>query len=279
MLKIRFHYLFILLVIALLLLGRAQILICSVTAVILHEAGHAVAAKNRGYVMEKILLMPYGAVLCGGENFTRKDNIIIALSGPLVNLALILICVSLWWLFPESYNYTLTFVEVNTAILLFNLLPAFPLDGARVLTGIFKNRLKALKILRMSGLLISFILLAAFVVTAFYEINYTLGISAVFLAFGALSGTKKEAYVHISKNLPFTKNYNQPLEVKEYSVQAKIQLFKTVRLIKPDTLCVFKIYDGKKLIATVKEDELESLITGFDLKDNFLTVLKKVKRI
>ena len=274
--KIRFHYLFLILAIALFLIGKVQILICSVLVALLHEIGHAVAAKNRGYVMEKITLMPYGAILKGGENFTPKDNLIIALAGPCVNLFLCLIFISLWWLFPITYEYTLLFVEVNVTILLFNLLPAFPLDGARIIIGLYDNKFKSLKILRTSGLIISFIIFAVFIVSAFFEINLSIGIMAVFLAFGSLSGTKKEMYIHVSKNLPFTKNYKQPMEVSVYNIQQDVQLFKIIKLIKANKICTFKIYDGSKLVKIIEEKDLEEIITGCDLKLSFKDILKKI---
>ena len=46
--------------------GKWQITLCSVLAVILHETGHLFVAKYFGYTLNKICLMPYGAVIKGG---------------------------------------------------------------------------------------------------------------------------------------------------------------------------------------------------------------------
>jgi hypothetical protein len=55
------------------------------------------------------------------------------LAGPFVNAVLCVGIVALWWFFPETYAYTDTLLYANMGMLLLNLLPAYPLDGGRIL--------------------------------------------------------------------------------------------------------------------------------------------------
>ena len=89
------------------LTGRIFIfVICTVTAIV-HELGHSFAAANAGYKLDKITLMPFGAVVKGDvEGLKFSDEIKIALAGPLINVAIGTVFVASWWLFPETYAFT-----------------------------------------------------------------------------------------------------------------------------------------------------------------------------
>ena len=109
--------------------------------------------------MAKITLMPYGAMIYGGEKFNRKEGIVIALAGPICNGVLALATFALWWLLPESYVYTQDFLNSNLTLMCFNLLPCFPLDGSRIVLSLCKDKIKALKILKIVGIILSLIII------------------------------------------------------------------------------------------------------------------------
>lgn len=93
---------------------KIYVFICYLCALALHEAGHAIAAKRRGYAPESVSLGVMGAAMnvdCGGMK--PGDEIIIAISGPLVNACLWLTLVAFWWLFPDVYFYTRDFALAN----------------------------------------------------------------------------------------------------------------------------------------------------------------------
>ena len=104
---------------------------------LLHELGHAFIANGSGYKLNKITLMPFGAVVCGDlDNLKAKDEIKIALAGPCLNLLIGILFVALWWIFPETYSFTDIVAEANFSMALINFIPAYPLDGGRVLCAI-----------------------------------------------------------------------------------------------------------------------------------------------
>lgn len=131
--KITVHPLFFAAGIASALFGGFTIFIISALTALLHECGHIFCAARLGFECKKVKLMPYGAAaVCDIEGISPADEVRLALAGPLVNLALCVAAAGLWWFYPVTYAYTDTVFYANAAMLLLNVLPAYPLDGGRV---------------------------------------------------------------------------------------------------------------------------------------------------
>ncbi|MFN3331779.1 MAG: site-2 protease family protein [Caldilinea sp.] len=123
--------------------------------VTLHEYGHALAARRFGIGTRSILLLPIGGV-ANLERIPEKpgQEIVIVAAGPLVNvvLAILLLPVALMvgdgvGVFnfnamgasiqnPGFFNLLVFLISTNILLALFNLLPAFPLDGGRLLRAL-----------------------------------------------------------------------------------------------------------------------------------------------
>jgi Zn-dependent protease len=107
-------------------------------SILLHELGHAVVARRHGVEIEEIDLWLLGGVArMSGYPKAAGDELRFALAGPAVTLAIAIVFGLIDLALPSSTPQALTAVIsyqafINAVILVFNLLPAFPLDGGRV---------------------------------------------------------------------------------------------------------------------------------------------------
>jgi Zn-dependent protease/CBS domain-containing protein len=124
--------------------------------IVLHELGHAFTARRFGISTRDILLLPIGGVARLERMPTDpRQELLVALAGPAVNVVLAAIAYGILWTtgrpptWSELWTLELTlsfhtflvwFVGVNLFILGFNLLPAFPMDGGRVLRALIAMR-------------------------------------------------------------------------------------------------------------------------------------------
>ena len=147
------------------------ILLAIPVSVLLHELGHCFSARRYGIPTRDIYLTPIGGVaMIEGMPARPLQEAVIAIAGPLVSLALALIFGLLGWLFhglPVD-NLPLLWLGclMNAMLLIFNLIPAFPMDGGRVLRALLAPRIGFLKATRIAsgigqGLCILFIFYGA----------------------------------------------------------------------------------------------------------------------
>jgi len=136
-------------------------------SVVLHELGHAFIGMRSGVPAKAIILLPIGGVTLLDETqhplepgtLTWKRDIRIALAGPLVNIIIAVVAggallavspeVQLWSApYVYSGNLPRSLVWCNLGLAIFNLLPAYPMDGGRVLRALFTRRMDAVRATR-----------------------------------------------------------------------------------------------------------------------------------
>lgn len=231
----KLHPLFLLTGLVFIILGEALAFFVYFIVVVLHEIAHAVVAQRLGYGLNKIYLLPFGAMLDINQNFvTREDEIKVALAGPSFNFILAFLCLGLWWIFPETYAFTSFFVFCNIITGLVNLLPCYPMDGGRVLVAMLEGKLKrekALKISYIFNYVFSVIFLILFFINLKFEVNISYALMAIFIFFGTINNKFSGNYSMIKFN---NKNRNI-YEVKSILVKGNTPLYK-----------IFKHFNSKK---------------------------------
>jgi len=128
--------------------------------VTLHEFGHALAAQHYKIPVREIVLLPIGGIaFLGRAARDPMQELVIAAAGPAVNVAIIALLAPLLYLVGEPLSAapallrpggaTPSFAEAlhwlvgaNISLVLFNLIPAFPLDGGRILRGLLGLRME-----------------------------------------------------------------------------------------------------------------------------------------
>ncbi len=170
--------------------------------VVVHELAHSLVARQRGAVVHEILLLPIGGV-SKLENLpeTPRDELAIAIVGPLASLAIagvgaVLATAARVPLLPIDLlagSLVSRIVWFNLIIAGFNLLPAFPLDGGRVLRAWLERRLDLETATRHAARIGRSLAVTLAVVGLFVDIWLTL--IGVFVFFGA-SAEEAATIVH-----------------------------------------------------------------------------------
>jgi Zn-dependent protease/CBS domain-containing protein len=144
---------------------EATLFILAVFACVLaHEFGHVLTARRYGIETRDITLLPIGGV----ANIQRMPDrpwqeFVIAIAGPLVNVAIAAVLIAVFGVNLTSeriadieqgrVNFIANLASVNIALFLFNLLPAFPMDGGRVLRALLAMRLGRLRATRIAAVI------------------------------------------------------------------------------------------------------------------------------
>ena len=172
-------------------------------SILLHEFGHALMARRYGVITKDIILLPIGG-LARLNKLPEKPihEFLVAIAGPLVNFAIALLLLPYLFLVmapgvesrgaPASdtitgdFFYFIPFLfAMNVGLAVFNLLPAFPMDGGRILRALLSfwlGKLRATRIAMVVGQLIA----VGMVILGLMGYNYLyIGIGA-FIFFAAL---------------------------------------------------------------------------------------------
>jgi stage IV sporulation protein FB len=160
--------------------------------VVAHEYGHALAARRYGIATPDITLLPIGG-LARLERMPEDplQEIVVALAGPAVNVVIALVLI-LFGANPGAgagvedagAGFLDRLAAVNLFLVGFNLIPAFPMDGGRVLRALLASRMdraRATRIAALAGQMVAF----GFAVLGLLSGNLILVLIAVFIWFAA----------------------------------------------------------------------------------------------
>ncbi len=227
-------------------------------AAIQHECAHAFVARRYGFRLDEIVLMPYGAVISGDlSTLSPKEEFFVAAAGPLTNALTACAFAALWWFFPDTYPYTEAAAAVSFSLFLVNLLPAYPLDGGRILGIALRplGRKRAKKILVSLTLCISSGILGYFIFTCFSKPNFSALVFACLLAAGAFG---KSSYSKIKFNEKG--KFLRGVEEKRISISAGLTLKDALRFLRDDCYLVLVLYDGEEFLGELSESEYVSAL-------------------
>lgn len=167
--------------------------------VLLHEFGHALACRQVGGNANRIVLWPLGGVAYVDPPPRPGATLWSIAAGPLVNVALlptlgflaVLTNSALWTATgrPNVYELLPSVFWINTGLLIFNILPIYPLDGGQILRSLLwfvLGRARSLMVAAIMGLLGA----VAFIGLAVWRRDLWLGAIALYMAMNCWAGFK-----------------------------------------------------------------------------------------
>ena len=178
--------------------------------VVLHEFGHALSARRYGIPTQDIILLPIGGV-ARLMKIPEKPfhEFVIAIAGPLVNVAIALL-LSLWFFYPGlsslpspdegnelsligDYHFFIpALIFINVMLVVFNLLPAFPMDGGRVFRAMLTGKLGLYRATRIATFLGQILAVLMFVY-GIWQFSFTTSLIGIFIFYAAY---RENGYVH-----------------------------------------------------------------------------------
>jgi Zn-dependent protease len=179
--------------------------------VLMHEFGHALACRSVGGKAERIVLWPLGGVAYVSPPMRPGAMLWSIVAGPLVNVILVPI---IWMLTtlpadPNLHNFLVAIADINLVLLIFNMLPIYPLDGGKILWSLLwfvmgmGRALMVASVIGMAGAIAGAVALAAmyFNGVAGQDMIFLVAIVA-FAGLQAFSGFKNARLIRRRETLP-----------------------------------------------------------------------------
>ena len=232
--------------------------------VFLHEVTHILIALKYGCKFYNISFHIFGlnAELSDINILKDKEKIFIYSSGAVFNIA---VAVFLYFLsFKYSNSFIETSINLNIGLAVFNLLPAYPLDGSRILEVILSKKILFKKAQRIISI-ISFIIAGLFIVIGIYiyiflhSLNFSMLIGAIIIIYITRMEESTSMYITMGNIVKKRKKIlkDNYIENKSISVYYKQGLVNVLALVDRNKFNTFYILDDDmKLIHVLHEDEL-----------------------
>lgn len=230
----------------------------------LHEIAHIIIAKAFGCRFMKFEFKVFGTKAQLEDIDILKDNkkIIVYLSGAAFNILIGIIFYFINIKFNSSFLKES--ININLGLALFNLLPAYPLDGSRVFEILLSKKMlykKAQKIISILSYIIGslFITISIYIYLKYNTLNLSIILGAIIIIYITRVEEKTSMYIAmgnvVRKRTHLIKN--KYIENKTLSVYYKEGLVKVLALVDRNKFNSFYILDDDmKLIYILNEDEL-----------------------
>ncbi|MFN3491656.1 MAG: site-2 protease family protein [Anaerolineales bacterium] len=248
--------------------------------VILHEYGHALTARKFGVKTRDITIYPIGGV-ARLERMPEKpiQELWVALMGPAVNVVIALILFAYLFLTSSllplgnltiaSGSFLVRLLIVNIILVLFNLLPAFPMDGGRVLRALLAMRIDYVRATQIAaaigqGMALLFGLIGLFG-----------NASLLFIAFFIWIGASQEASMTQMKNIISGIPVGRAMLTDYKSLSPRDPLERMSQLLLAGSQHDFPVIDEDHVVGVVTRDDFIKALSQHGDKIAISAVMKK----
>ena len=231
--------------------------------VVLHEFGHALTARHYGIGTKNITLLPIGGV-ANIEKLPEKpmEELWVALAGPAVNVVIAGILALSFWIFGKegdwlaltqpitAGNFLSGLLLVNITLVLFNMLPAFPMDGGRVLRALLAMNMSRVRATEWAARIGQFLAIAFVFLGALY--NFWLIFIGLFIYLGASA----EANYESTQSLLSNYRVSDVLMHRYTVVHASSSIDYVVRLLLDGQEKEFLVTENEEIVGAITRDDL-----------------------
>ncbi len=261
---------------ALFLIGRGDIVLYYIPAVLIHEWAHVIIATALGMTVGEMELFPFG---CAAKlqcfAMSRAKEIAVAAAGPAVNM--LAACAVF---FIDKYAASIAVAEKliasNLALAAVNMLPALPLDGGRIVRAIFASFMgykRATRLMAIAGIFFAAVLLAAGVWALMRDtLNPSFFVMGLFLCIAAVKELKSAPYTLIrdfsGKRLAFDKR--KTLSVNRFAALQTETLRDIMRELEAGKYNVVTVLD--KDLGVIGELDEKEILAGMMEKGTQVTL-------
>ena len=246
------------------LLSLNKSIILAFISIFLHEISNIVVAKKNVCKFNNFKIHIYGtnAEFINIDELSKKEKAQIYLAGPCMNLAIAFIFFLVGLIINNSIIDKI--ININLSLLFFNILPAYPLDGSRILEIILSEKIlykKVNDIISKISYIIAIFLITITLIAFIYSksLNVSLIVAAIIICL-ITKGEKKSAMYILMRNIFVKRNKllrNKYIENKSISVYYKLGLINVMAIIDKNRFNSFYILDDDlKLLFIMHEDEL-----------------------
>lgn len=231
--------------------------------IILHEFAHILVANNFGCRFNSFNISISGvkAELIDIDELTEKKKLILYLAGPFSNFFMSVVACFFYSFF--KWNFIESSIIINIYLGVFNLLPAYPLDGARVCEILLSRKFlykKSKSITEIASFVISGVLILIFIIMLLlHKVNISLFLAAILMIYTTFLEKEKTMYIIMGdmiRKVRKLKKYNY-IENKSISVYYKKGLVNVLTLVDKNKFNSFYVLDDDmQLIGIIHEDEL-----------------------
>lgn len=258
-------------------------ILCVFATVLLHELGHAVTAKIFNIITNDITLLPIGGI-ARLEKLPEKpsEELMVAIAGPMVNIALALLT-SFFIHYPNnseemiaqlsgginSNNFLLNFFLVNIFLALFNLIPAFPMDGGRMLRAVLSYKLKrnvATKIAARIGQILAI---------GFIILGFSYNPFLIFIGIFVIMAAQIEKDYTESKYMLKDHKVRDVLMTQYLTIESNETLKKAVEMVLDSQLKDFLVTQNNNPVGTLNRDEIIKALSEKGENEPIYTFMNK----
>ena len=246
-------------------LGEGRMLAAFAQAMLMHEGAHLAAALILGVRVEEIELMPFGAAI-RMENLWRVRSgqlAAVALAGPAMNLFLLMASAACAWagLLPASWAEDAA--RANIMLMAFNLIPALPLDGGRVMCCVTNSPKAGVWMGRILAALLAALCVSGWVVTR--KLNLTPLFCAIYIF---ASGERELAQAQGAQMISLYERREEMmrkgyLPIRWAALPDDADALQAARLLRARRVNMIAVYDsGMRLKGILDEEMLKKWFGG-----------------